>query len=25
MGRTPKINKDAGRDHWSQCQTIIFA
>lgn len=25
MGRTPKINNDAGRDHWSQCQTIIFA
>lgn len=25
MGRTPKINKDAGRDHWSVCQTIIFA
>ncbi|MDG2468762.1 MAG: DUF1501 domain-containing protein [Pirellulaceae bacterium] len=25
MGRTPKINKDAGRDHWSQCQSVIFA
>jgi hypothetical protein len=25
MGRTPKINNDAGRDHWSQCQTVIFA
>lgn len=25
MGRTPKINADAGRDHWSVCQTIIFA
>ena len=25
MGRTPKINKDAGRDHWSQCQTVILA
>ena len=25
MGRTPRINKDAGRDHWSACQTIIFA
>ena len=25
MGRTPKINADAGRDHWSQCQTVIFA
>ena len=25
MGRTPRINKDAGRDHWSVCQTVIFA
>ncbi len=25
MGRTPRINKDAGRDHWSQCQTVVFA
>ncbi len=25
MGRTPRINKDAGRDHWSQCQTVILA
>lgn len=25
MGRTPRINKQAGRDHWSQCQTVIFA
>lgn len=25
MGRTPRINKDAGRDHWSQCQSVIFA
>ena len=25
MGRTPKINNDAGRDHWSQCQAVIFA
>ncbi len=25
MGRTPKINSDAGRDHWSQCQTVILA
>src|SRR6202042_1713465 len=24
MGRTPRINKDAGRDHWSQCQTVIL-
>ena len=25
MGRTPRINKDAGRDHWSMCQTVVFA
>ena len=25
MGRTPRINKAAGRDHWSQCQTVILA
>jgi hypothetical protein len=25
MGRTPRINKDAGRDHWSNCQTVILA
>ncbi|MCI0431663.1 MAG: DUF1501 domain-containing protein [Rhodospirillales bacterium] len=25
MGRTPRVNKDAGRDHWSQAQSIIFA
>lgn len=25
MGRTPKINADAGRDHWSQCQSVILA
>ena len=25
MGRRPTINKDAGRDHWSQCQSVIFA
>lgn len=25
MGRTPKINGNAGRDHWSQCQTVVFA
>jgi hypothetical protein len=25
MGRTPQINKNAGRDHWSQCQTVILA
>jgi hypothetical protein len=25
MGRTPRINADAGRDHWSGAQTVIFA
>jgi hypothetical protein len=25
FGRTPKINKDAGRDHWPPCQTILMA
>ena len=25
MGRTPRINNDAGRDHWSACQTVILA
>ena len=25
MGRTPWINKDVGRDHWSQCQTVVLA
>ena len=25
MGRTPRINKDAGRDHWSQAQSVLFA
>ncbi len=25
MGRTPRINGDAGRDHWSMAQSIIFA
>lgn len=25
MGRTPRINSRAGRDHWSMAQTIIFA
>jgi len=25
MGRTPRINGNAGRDHWSQCQTVILA
>jgi hypothetical protein len=25
FGRTPKVNKDAGRDHWPQCQSIVMA
>lgn len=25
MGRTPKINEKAGRDHWSQAQSVLFA
>jgi hypothetical protein len=25
MGRTPKINKDAGRDHWSFCYSVVMA
>jgi len=25
FGRTPKINKDAGRDHWSNAMSIMFA
>lgn len=25
FGRTPKINKDAGRDHWGACQSILMA
>src|SRR5262249_24053736 len=25
FGRTPKINKDAGRDHWPQCYTVLLA
>lgn len=24
FGRTPKINKDAGRDHWSKCFTVAI-
>lgn len=24
MGRTPKINKNAGRDHWTQCGFILL-
>ena len=25
FGRTPKINGNAGRDHWPQAQSILFA
>ena len=25
MGRTPRINKGAGRDHWSFCYSIVMA
>ncbi len=25
MGRTPKINKDVGRDHWSAAQSVLIA
>jgi uncharacterized protein DUF1501 len=25
FGRTPKINKEAGRDHWPQCYTMLMA
>jgi hypothetical protein len=25
FGRTPKINKNAGRDHWPQCYTLLMA
>jgi hypothetical protein len=25
FGRTPKINKDVGRDHWPQCYTVLMA
>jgi hypothetical protein len=25
FGRTPKINNDAGRDHWPPCQTVLMA
>ncbi len=24
MGRTPKVNKNAGRDHWTQCGFIVY-
>jgi uncharacterized protein (DUF1501 family) len=25
MGRTPRLNKDAGRDHWSFCYSVVLA
>jgi hypothetical protein len=25
FGRTPKVNKDAGRDHWAQAASLLFA
>ena len=25
FGRTPKINKDAGRDHWPNCYSLVMA
>jgi hypothetical protein len=25
FGRTPKINKDAGRDHWTHCYSVLLA
>jgi hypothetical protein len=25
FGRSPKVNRDAGRDHWPQCQTVLMA
>jgi hypothetical protein len=25
FGRTPKVNKDGGRDHWGACQSALFA
>jgi uncharacterized protein (DUF1501 family) len=25
MGRTPKINGNAGRDHWTYCYSVVFA
>src|SRR5262249_33116727 len=25
FGRSPKVNKDAGRDHWPPCQTVLLA
>ncbi len=25
FGRTPRINKNAGRDHWGSCQSVLLA
>jgi uncharacterized protein (DUF1501 family) len=25
MGRTPRINGNAGRDHWTFCYSVVFA
>lgn len=25
FGRTPKINKNSGRDHWGACQSVVLA
>jgi len=25
FGRTPKINNNAGRDHWGQCGSVVLA
>jgi hypothetical protein len=25
FGRTPKVNKDGGRDHWGHCSSVLFA
>ena len=25
MGRAPRVNKDAGRDHWTRCYSVMFA
>jgi hypothetical protein len=25
FGRTPKINREGGRDHWPDCYTVVFA
>jgi uncharacterized protein (DUF1501 family) len=25
IGRTPRINNGAGRDHWEHCYTVLFA